>query len=184
MLSAEKYLQRVSLQTVLENEIEEIQAAFPEAVVTEETAIPQVSVQANDMLGSVFRNLLKNAIQHNDKDVPTVTVSATARDGSAIVRVADNGPGVPDDQKAAIFGKGEKGLDSHGTGLGLYLVKTLVDSYDGSIRVGNRDESTHRGGRSETDDGTDQSASASLTDHTEARDGAVFVVELPTVEDE
>ncbi|ERH06789.1 MAG: histidine kinase-, DNA gyrase B-, and HSP90-like ATPase [Halonotius sp. J07HN4] len=55
------------------------------------------------------------------------------------VRVADNGPGVPDDERAEIFGKGETGLDSAGTGLGLYLVKTLVSAYDGSVTVRDND---------------------------------------------
>jgi len=135
MLSAEKDLQQVDLQPILENEIEEVQATFPEAVVTAKTAIPEVSVQANDMLGSVFRNLLKNAIQHNDTKAPKVAVSVTESGQTVTVRVADNGPGIPDDKRAAIFGKEEKGLDSQGTGLGLYLVKTLVDSYGGEIWV-------------------------------------------------
>lgn len=90
---------------------------------------------ANDMLESVFRNLLKNAIQHNDASVPEVIVSGRERDDDVVVRVADNGPGVPDTQKDDIFGKGEKGLESEGTGVGLYLVQTLVDDYGGSVWV-------------------------------------------------
>ena len=139
MLSAEKELQRVGLQPTLESELEEVRATFPDAAVTVETAIPRVSIQANDMLGSVFRNLLKNAIQHNDTGDPTVAVSATERVDSVRVRVADDGPGIPEDRRDAVFGKGEKGLDSHGTGLGLYLVKTLVDSYGGEIWVEDSD---------------------------------------------
>jgi signal transduction histidine kinase len=49
------------------------------------------------------------------------------------VCVADNGPGVPDEQKQDIFGKGKKGLNSEGTGIGLHLVQTLVESYGGDI---------------------------------------------------
>jgi PAS domain S-box-containing protein len=157
MLSAEKELQQVDLGTVLESELEEVQATYPEADITKETTVPLVSVQANDMLGSVFRNLLKNAIQHNDKAVAKVTVSGTDRDKTVVVRVADNGPGVPDRQKVDIFGKGEKGLDSQGTGIGLYLVKTLVESYGGDIWVEDRD------GHVNDDE----------------PEGAVFVVELP-----
>jgi PAS domain S-box-containing protein len=166
MVSAEKELQQVRLQTALEGELEEVQATYPEANVITETTIPQVSVQANDMLGSVFRNLLKNAIQHNDKEVPAVAVAATARDETVVVRVADNGPGVPDGQKEDIFGKGEKGLDSQGTGIGLYLVKTLVESYGGDIWVEDRGEGGLFDGQTDSED---------------ASEGAVFVVELPKV---
>jgi len=135
MLSAEQDLQQVELQPIVESEIEEVQATYPTAVITAKTAIPDVTVQANDMLGSVFRNLLKNAVQHNETDVPKVTVSATESEQTVRVRVADNGPGIPEDKRAAIFGKEEKGLDSKGTGLGLYLVQTLVDSYEGTVWV-------------------------------------------------
>jgi signal transduction histidine kinase len=102
---------------------------------------------------TVFSNLLKNAIQHNDKDVAEVAISATERDETVRVRITDNGPGVPDNQKEAIFGKNEKGLDSAGAGMGLYLVDTLVTNYHGEVWV---------------------------EDH--EPDGSVFVVELPITE--
>jgi PAS domain S-box-containing protein len=174
MLSVERELNQVRLRPVLEGEIEEEQAAHPEATVTAETTIPPVSVQADDMLGSVFRNVLKNAVQHNDKAVPRVAVSTRERDGAVVVRVADNGPGVPDNQKDAIFGKGEKGLDSQGTGIGLYLVKTLVESYGGDIWVEDR---TGEEPPSRSDHGADRQATDSQP--TDDTSGAVFVVELP-----
>jgi len=162
MLSAEEELADVDLRQVLETELEEVRSAHDEAVVRAES-VPSATVRANDLLGSVFRNLLTNAIQHNDAAVPAVTVSGEDREESVLLRFADNGPGVPDDQKAAIFGKGEKGLDSGGTGIGLYLVRTLLESYGGAVRVEDRSDP----------DATDPSG----------RDGepggAVFVVELP-----
>uniref|UniRef100_UPI00260BACAD ATP-binding protein n=1 Tax=Halorientalis sp. TaxID=1931229 RepID=UPI00260BACAD len=54
--------------------------------------------------------------------------------------IADNGPGVPDERKDEIFGRGEKGLESSGTGLGLYLVDTLVDRYGGDVYATDSDE--------------------------------------------
>jgi len=89
-------------------------------------------------LESVFRNLLNNAVQHNDGE-PTVVVTATADDDTVTVRVADDGPGVPDKQKQRVFERGEKGPTSDGTGLGLYLVGVLVDSYGGEITVTDND---------------------------------------------
>nr|WP_305882660.1 sensor histidine kinase [Haloplanus ruber] len=91
------------------------------------------------MLGSVFRNLLNNAVQHSDRDEPSVTVSASATDDAVTVRVADDGPGIPDDRKERVFGKGEKGIESEGTGLGLYLVYTLVDQYGGEVWIEDND---------------------------------------------
>jgi signal transduction histidine kinase len=68
-----------------------------------------------------------------------VTVSTLERNDVVVVQIADNGPGVPDEQKNAIFGRGEKGLESEGTGIGLYLVETLVEDYGGDVWVDDAD---------------------------------------------
>jgi len=153
MLSDSAETERINLKTTLENEVSEVQSSYPESAITYGTPIPSVRITATEMLSSVFSNLLKNAIQHNDKDVAEVTISATEQDETVTVRIADNGPGIPDDQKETIFGKGERGLDSSGTGMGLYLVETLVTSYNGEVWVEDNDP-----------------------------DGSVFVVELPLPE--
>ncbi|MHC3439059.1 sensor histidine kinase [Natrialbaceae archaeon A-gly3] len=159
MLQTDVENHQVSLRRTLEGQLEDVRSTKTEAEIVLEGSIPDVDVVGNDMLGAVFGNLLTNAIQHNDSDVPEVTVSASERDGGDVieVRVADNGPGVPDAQKEEVFGKGEKGLESEGTGLGLYLVKSLVESYGGNVWVEDR-----------------------LVDGERA--GAVFVVQLPIAE--
>lgn len=140
----------IALGRPLEQQIESIRSAHAAAVINVDGSIPSVTVDGNEMLDAVFRNLLQNAIQHNDKEVPEVAVSVDRDDDSVRVAVADNGPGVPEGQREEIFGKGEKGLESDGSGIGLYLVYTLVDSYGGSVWVEDNDP-----------------------------EGAVFVVELP-----
>jgi PAS domain S-box-containing protein len=145
----------VSLRSSILTQVEEIKGTYDHAEITVDGDVPPVYVVANDMLPSVFRNLLKNAVEHNQADEPTVTVTATLDDDIARVRVADDGPGVPDDRKAEIFGKGERGLASEGTGIGLYLVHTLVDDYGGDVWVEDNEPA-----------------------------GSVFVVELPLVADE
>ena len=121
------------IRDILETELSLREESFPEAEFVVQDSLPDVAVAANSMLSSVFRNLLNNAVQHNDKDTPVVEVSCELRDETVEVRVADNGPGIPDRQKDGIFGKGEKGLDSPGTGIGLYLVHTLVDQFGGEV---------------------------------------------------
>ena len=129
----------IDLKPALTAEFEEVRELNPEATMTITDPLPDIEVAAGELLSSVFRNLLKNAIQHNDKDRPEITVSVQIAEETAVVRVADNGPGVRDELKPEIFGKGEKGLDSAGTGIGLYLVQTLVESYGGSVRVEDND---------------------------------------------
>lgn len=125
----------VRLRYVLQEHVNEVQSNHEHALVAVDGPIPEVEVLADEMLGSVFRNLLTNAIVHNDAELPEVTVSVTLDEGVVRVFVADNGPGIPDDHKERIFQKGEKGLNGDGTGLGLYLVGTLVDRYDGNVWI-------------------------------------------------
>lgn len=128
---------RLPLNRVLSQQVEEVRAGYSEAIFTIDGSLPNAEIIADDMLSSVFRNLLRNAVQHNDETPPKVTVSATINeaDGIAEVRIADNGPGIPADQRDEIFGKGEKGLDSPGAGIGLYLVRSLVDIYGGDVWI-------------------------------------------------
>lgn len=137
MLRDEAEPGRVSLERTLSQQVEEIRSAYSEAVFTVEGSLPAVEVRADEMLTSVFRNLLRNAVQHNDKAPPTVAVSATVDEANdlAEVRIADNGPGIPENQRDDVFGKGEKGLDSPGAGIGLYLVRSLVEIYGGEVWV-------------------------------------------------
>jgi PAS domain S-box-containing protein len=135
MLQADAERSPLSLRETLHAQIEDVRSTEQNAIVTIDETVPAVNVLANDMLDSVFRNLLQNAIQHNDTDVPHVTVSVTENDGHVLVHIADNGPGIPDQQKERIFGKGERGRQSEGTGMGLYLVETLVDQYGGDVWV-------------------------------------------------
>ena len=127
----------VSLDRVLSQQVEEVRSAYAEAVFTVEGSFPEASVVGDEMLSSVFRNLLRNAVQHNDETPPKVTVTASVDEsaGAAEVRIADNGPGIPEEQRDEVFGKGEKGLDSPGAGIGLYLVRSLVEIYGGDVWI-------------------------------------------------
>ncbi|MFC6755444.1 sensor histidine kinase [Halomicroarcula sp. GCM10025894] len=153
----------VSLRESLEDQLTRVTETATDATITVDGEIPDVTVLADEMLGSVFRNVLKNAVQHNREPDPTVTVTVEADETVVRVKVADNGPGIPDDRKESIFGRGERGMSSDGTGIGLYLVETLVDQYGGHVWVEDRERSS-AGSRPPADD----------NDPT----GAVFVIEL------
>jgi PAS domain S-box-containing protein len=127
--------QTVSLMPILEEQRAEAADLADDATITIADSPTALDVVATEMLESVFRNLFTNAILHNDADEPTVTVTVEAHDDEVDVHVADNGPGIPDASKETMFQKGEKGLESNGSGLGLYLTQTLVQGYGGNIWV-------------------------------------------------
>ncbi|MFW5949307.1 MAG: histidine kinase N-terminal 7TM domain-containing protein [Halolamina sp.] len=123
------------LRRHLESELAAARESFSDAQIRVDGEIPAVQVLANEMLASVFRNLLENAVRHNDAETPEVVVDVVETGETVRVRIADNGPGIPAAQQARIFGKGEKGLDSPGSGIGLYLVHTLTDQFGGTVLV-------------------------------------------------
>ncbi len=135
MLRDETETKPMPLAQTVEQQVDRLQSETQSAIVTIDGSLPAVDVIADELLEAIFRNLLKNAVQHNDKDVPEITISATVDNHQVIVNVADNGPGVSDTQKTEIFGRGNQGLESEGTGIGLHLVKTLVDRYGGTVWV-------------------------------------------------
>jgi len=128
-------LDPVHVGRTLETELESRRMAYPEATFEIEGAPPDVTVAGNQLLASVFRNLLNNAVQHADEGAPRVVVRTAVTPESVRIEVADDGPGIADERKDAVFGKGNSGLDSAGTGMGLYLCRKIVDGFGGRIWI-------------------------------------------------
>lgn len=131
----------IRLDRILRDELQKARSTFAEATFEVDGDLPPVTVDANEMLSSVFRNLLANAVQHNGTGAPEITVALDEQGDTVTATVADNGPGVSPARQDEIFGKGEYGLESSGSGIGLYLVNTLVTRFDGEVTVENRDGS-------------------------------------------
>lgn len=121
----------VDLSAVLREEVATVRSAYDGLTVTADVP-DDVVVQADDMLPPVFGNLLSNAVQHNDADDRRIHVAVRAGAESVVVRIRDNGPGVSDDEKEAVF---EQGHSSSGGGFGLFFVRTMLDHYGGSIHI-------------------------------------------------
>ena len=101
-------------------------------------------VKANDLIKDVFSNLVGNSVKHSDPIRPLmidINIKRIKEKGKEyfLCTVEDNGPGIPDWVKDRVFQRFEKGATkAKGSGLGLYLVKKLVDGYNGVIWVEDR----------------------------------------------
>ncbi len=117
--------------------------------------IPQeckVNVLADELLIDAFTNIIGNAIKHNNGNE---NLEITIRSESAYVKdkryckimIEDNGHGIPDVRKERLFNRFSRdNTKVKGTGLGLYLVKSLIESYDGKVWVEDRIKGDHTKG--------------------------------------
>jgi PAS domain S-box-containing protein len=88
-------------------------------------------------LERVFANLVYNALKFTPKQ-GKITISSASRHEEIIVTVADTGPGIPAEEVPVLFGKYQRAAGARrkdGTGLGLFIVKTLVEAHNGRIEV-------------------------------------------------
>jgi two-component system sensor histidine kinase KdpD len=105
-----------------------------------EPGLPPLTVDGT-LVQSVLMNLLDNAIKYTPPD--TVLTISAAREGDAVrLQVEDEGPGVPAEERERIFEKFYRGTTpgrSAGVGLGLAIVRTIVEAHGGRIRVEGRE---------------------------------------------
>lgn len=125
-------LRPIDLDAVVRAEI----AHFPGIPIRYEGA-PR-TVLADDLLCEVFTNLIGNAVKHGGPGVAVIIRVEAEEEGLLRVTVADTGRGVPEERKEEIFHCYERKQRGVGEGLGLYLVRILIDRYGGRIRVEDR----------------------------------------------
>ncbi len=122
----------VNLDAVIREEIEN----FPGASIRYDS-LP-VEVLGDGLLPVIFTNLIGNAVKFGGPDVE-IAILIEERDRDVLVSVEDNGPGVPDEVKAKLFHRFERGVArGKGEGLGLFIVRTLVKRYGGKVWVDDR----------------------------------------------
>jgi len=100
--------------------------------------VDAVVVDANEGdLGRLVANLISNAVRHA---AGKVVVAATELEGSAIITVDDDGPGIPEHERERVFERFVRLDESRhraggGTGLGLAIARDVAESHGGSIEV-------------------------------------------------
>jgi two-component system phosphate regulon sensor histidine kinase PhoR len=87
------------------------------------------------MMDRVISNLLDNAIAYTDKG-GTIRVTLLDRGSALLASIADTGRGIPEDELPYIFDAFYRiSRDSKGSGLGLFIVKTIIEAHGGRIRA-------------------------------------------------
>jgi len=127
--------------------------SFPDKSIsiTLDSQINTFYVQANDFLQDLFENLLLNSVRHNlnpEIEIQIKISNEVLKNKENIkIEFMDNGIGISDAMKEVIFEDGiKRNKSSKGMGLGLLLVKNIVDSYGGKILVDDKIKGDHSKG--------------------------------------
>lgn len=104
---------------------------------------PELTARGDaDAIERIVLNLMDNALRHGGDEV-TLTVTGASRNGRTSVRVHDDGPGIPDDQRSRIFERFHRGAarDTGGSGLGLPIAHELAQAMNGTLELVDHDGS-------------------------------------------
>ncbi len=93
--------------------------------------LPEMWADA-DKLEQIIANLLENAVHHGDG---TVTIVVEPEGDGAAVTVMDQGEGIPEQARERVFTRFWRSGRRGGTGLGLYIVRGLIEAHGGSVEV-------------------------------------------------
>lgn len=95
-----------------------------------------VIIHATPRITHAFEALIDNGIRHNDSESPTVVVEAMkVNEMHAQITITDNGSGIPISDKKVITGRSSLSPLEHGSGLGLWMTRWIVESSYGNISV-------------------------------------------------
>ncbi|HYE81809.1 MAG TPA: ATP-binding protein [Clostridia bacterium] len=128
-----------SIETVIDNSVKQfaIQAAHKNVSINTriEEKMPEVSID-NEKITWVFNNLIGNALKYTNPG-DEIIINAFIENRKLIVSVEDNGIGIPEEFQEKIFDKyvqvGGQDLEARGTGLGLAVVKEIINTHGGEI---------------------------------------------------
>jgi len=135
----------VDLSEVLRESVENVRRNHSDrdVVINLNQANHRYFVTANQLCGEIFENILANAVEYDphEKIVVDVSINELSTDSRRYwcVSVADNGIGIPDSKKNIVFGRFASAESrAPGSGLGLSIVRAIVEAYKGMVWVEDR----------------------------------------------
>lgn len=131
----------VDVCDVLPSLVDDFRRETPEATI--ETDMPDsepLYLPVGDRFETALENAIENAIQHNPAPDPWVRVEVERDAGRVHVRILDDGPGIPSNERE-VLERGTETQLTHGRGLGLWLIHWCMTTVGGQISFADRDPS-------------------------------------------
>lgn len=98
-----------------------------------------LSVRAGQYLQVAFEALIDNGLRYNDSDQPTVMICGHKTDDNRVhISITDNGVGISPTERKIVTGDKQRSPLEHGSGLGLWVSKWIIESYQGTIDIHRR----------------------------------------------
>jgi len=122
----------LDIEAIVRELAADIEDEYPDATVSLE-GTADTKIRASTQVKTGLRELLENAAMYSETD-PAITVSLTRTQQALQIQIADNGPGIPEQEQAVL----ESGVTTpleHGSGLGLWVVHWIVTRHDGTIET-------------------------------------------------
>ncbi|KXB06238.1 hypothetical protein AKJ52_02420 [candidate division MSBL1 archaeon SCGC-AAA382C18] len=92
-----------------------------------ECSSEEYMVKGGSLLDRIFSNIIENSPQHSEGS--KIKISTKSNDGEVVCFIEDDGKGIPEGDKEKIFDRGFTTDEERGSGLGMFLVKTLLEIY-------------------------------------------------------
>jgi signal transduction histidine kinase len=108
----------------------------PEATVNVNVAEEAAPVRASDGLRTALDELVDNAVEHGG---PSVELGVFATSDRVELRVADDGPGIPEHERDVVTGDAEITQLTHGSGLGLWVVEAVASAHGAGLSFADRE---------------------------------------------
>ncbi|MFB6084606.1 MAG: histidine kinase N-terminal 7TM domain-containing protein [Halorientalis sp.] len=124
---------------VIETVVEEYETDRPDVDI--ETDLPETApVSAIEFFADAVENAVENAVEHNDNPEPLVevTVSAWVDGDEVAIEIADNGPGIHEEERAVLL-RGRETQLQHVSGLGLWIINWIVTESGGTVEFEEND---------------------------------------------
>ncbi|NLK25554.1 MAG: PAS domain S-box protein [Euryarchaeota archaeon] len=138
-------LREIELGTVLREVISDVPIPSNRKVDIEIEGLDGLVIETSGLIKEAFYNLIDNAIRHSTGPVH-IWIRGQMTNYHVMISIEDDGPGISDDLKSRLFERKRGGGRFTSHGLGLFLVRSLVESHGGRVRVEDRIPRDHTQG--------------------------------------
>ncbi|MFW6196420.1 MAG: GAF domain-containing protein [Thermoplasmatota archaeon] len=132
-IDREEEITEVSLDKYIEKSLENYRNKAQEKGMKIDYEEEEITVLAGPLLEEMFNNILENSINHSEGDM--IRINIEEYEDEVTIHIEDDGKGIEEDMVDKLFDRGFKDKNSSGLGIGMYLVKRIVDTYEGRIKI-------------------------------------------------